>query len=188
MMKPAAKVDPLDYEADARDRIWRLLEIRNIAWRDRLKQSVDSAGAQLEYAKPSLLGGWNRDGSFYAGPAVTAPSGTVLIVLAHHEKVFTTHIRSGAEHTFTECVVEAIDYAREVLGEDCDKCSGDALGSVIETLIKEYGRAPGHDGTEVSNEHNVRIIGMLFIPMPETARAELFSTFERLIARAFVRL
>jgi len=55
-MADKGEVNPFDYDADAGDRIWRLLEIRNIAWRDRLRQSVDTAGAQLEWATPSLMG------------------------------------------------------------------------------------------------------------------------------------
>lgn len=58
--------------------------------RDRLKQSADTAGAQLEWLKPSLMGG--QRGGFYAGPAVMDSPGTVLIVLAHNKKAFTMHL------------------------------------------------------------------------------------------------
>src|SRR5262245_66267315 len=101
MSADKSEVDPFDYDADARDRIWRLLEIRNIAWRERLKQSADTAGAQLEWAKPSLLGGAISDGSFYAGPAVMFPPGTVMIVFGQGIKAFRSNIRrSTSEHSF----------------------------------------------------------------------------------------
>jgi hypothetical protein len=82
-----SEANPFDYDADARNRIWRLLEINDIAWRDQLKQSADTAGAQLEWAKPSIMGGH----PIYAGPAVMAPLGTIFIVLAHRKKVFVIH-------------------------------------------------------------------------------------------------
>ena len=86
-MADKSEVNPFDYDADAGDRIWRLLEIRNIAWRDRLKQSADTAGTQLEWAKPTIIGSSIEKGKlFYAGPAVMFPPGTVIIVLAQGEK------------------------------------------------------------------------------------------------------
>jgi hypothetical protein len=45
-------LNPFGYDADAKDRIWRLLEVKNVGYRDRLKQSADTAGAQLEWLKP----------------------------------------------------------------------------------------------------------------------------------------
>jgi hypothetical protein len=43
----------VDFNADARDRVWKLLEISNISQRDRLKASANAAGEQLEWLKPS---------------------------------------------------------------------------------------------------------------------------------------
>jgi hypothetical protein len=80
-MTTPSQVNPFDYDADSRDRIWRLLEINNVEWRDQLKQSAATAGASLELAKPTIFG-TPKTGSklFYAGPVVMAAPGTVLIV------------------------------------------------------------------------------------------------------------
>jgi hypothetical protein len=69
----------LDYGADARERLWELLERKNVSCRDQLKQSVDTAGAQLEWSTPCVMGRSKRaDARLYAGPAVAVPPGTVL--------------------------------------------------------------------------------------------------------------
>jgi hypothetical protein len=172
------EINPFDYDADARDRIWRLLEVNNVAYRDRLKQSADTAGAQLELAKPSVMGGH----PLYAGPAVLHPPGTVLIVLAHHEKVFTIHLRAAAGHTFAECMSEITKYVRDIMEDDAEKHSGEMLGGIIENLIKKYRQMPSLNGAvELDTEHNARIIGTLFLPIPNAARAEAITGFQNII-------
>ena len=83
----------LDYDADARDRLWDLLERRNVSYRDRLKQSADTAGAQLEWAKPYAMGTGKRAACWPVVLSSWLPPGTVFIVLAHHKKVFTLWLR-----------------------------------------------------------------------------------------------
>jgi hypothetical protein len=170
---------PFDYDADARDRIWRLLEIRNVSFRDRLKQSVDTAGAQLEYFKPSVMGGM----PLYAGPAVMAVPGTVLIVLAHHKKAFTVTLRAAPEHTLAEAITNSVDYAKEGLGSYADQISAGGLIFAIEGLIKKHGRIPGQQARELEHELNIHIIGTLFLPLPDAAKADVVELFERLITK-----
>src|SRR4051794_14934767 len=100
----------LDYDADAKDRLWALLGTRNISQRNQLKQAVATAGAQLELMKPSLLGGSRDD--FYAGPAVLSLRGTVLIVLAHEGKAFTMNVLPVSGHTLADVIGHAVDYAK----------------------------------------------------------------------------
>jgi hypothetical protein len=175
-------LNPFDFDADARDRIWRLLEINNVGYRDQLKQSVDTAGAQLELAKPSLFDR-AKDGSFYAGPVVMAPPGTAYIVLAHHDKVFIVHLRAAPGHTFTECITQLVDYAKKIAGDEIDEWSAGAMCPVMVKVIEKYGHTPGlGNAVELESDHNNRIIGSLLLPIPEAARAEMFDAFEQIIA------
>ena len=184
-MTKSSEPNPFDYDADARDRLWRWLEMNDVDYRDQLKQSAGTAGAELEFAKPSLLGGSIGDGRFYAGPAVMVASGTAMIVLAYQEKVFTISLRSGEGHTFIEAVTQAIDYVKELVGDDINKWSGGALAYAVEDLIKKYGWAPGQNKNraDLDNEHNVRIIGMLLMPLPDAARTDMINAFQSLIDR-----
>ena len=177
------EVNPLDFNADAGARIWKLLEINNVSFRDRLKQSAKTAGAQLEWVKPTVMGSSTEKGKlFYAGPAVMLTPGTTVIVLAHHKRVFTIQMRSEAGHTIAEGITKAVDYARELLGDEADKCTQGALGVAIEDLIKKYGRMPGKRGAELDGEHNIRIVGSLFLPLSDTSRAKTTYVLEQLIA------
>ena len=177
------EVNPLDFNADAGARIWKLLEINNVSFRDRLKQSAETAGAQLEWVKPTVMGSSTEKGKlFYAGPAVMLTPGTTVIVLAHHKRVFTIQMRSEAGHTIAEGITKAVDYARELLGDEADKCTQGALGVAIEDLIKKYGRMPGKKGAELDGEHNIRIVGSLFLPLSDTSRAKTTYVLEQLIA------
>jgi hypothetical protein len=164
-------MNPFDYDADSRTRIWRLLEINNVAWPDRFKQSVDTAGAQLEYAKSDLMGGIARNGRLVAGPAV-------MIIFAHHEKVLTFDMRPTAGLTIIEGVANAIDYAR---GDEM--WSGGMLAQAIEDWIEKYGRTPGlHGAVELDSEHNIGFIGNLFLYLPDGCRADIVDKLEKLIA------
>jgi hypothetical protein len=168
----------LDYDADARTRLWELLERRNISCRDQLKQSVDTASAQLEWFKPYAMGRSKQQGArLYAGPAVAAPPGTVLIVLAHEEKAFTVWLRSPG-HALIEAVDEAVGYFKALMETEID------LGLTlvaIEDLIKKHDRIPDRKpGIELSQEHNTRIIGMLFAAMSD--RAGVCETLEMAMA------
>jgi hypothetical protein len=170
----------LDYDADARTRLWELLERRNISCRDQLKQSVDTAGEQLERFKPSVMGPGKRS-LLAGGPVVIVPPGTVLFVLAHHKKVFTIWLRHSG--TLTEAVEEAVRYIKEMVeSEEAGfKWSGDQTLVVIEDLIGKYGRPPGKHGTELAQEHNGRILRMLFAVIPDEARADMIKGLEMII-------
>jgi len=100
-----------DYNADAGVRLWDLMEARNLTYRNQLKQSAETAGAQLELLKPSLM--YGTTGSFYAGPAVASPSGTVLIVLAHEKKAFAMHSVPVAGHRFGDGIELGVNYIKE---------------------------------------------------------------------------
>ena len=167
----------LDYSADARERLWDLLELRGISCRDQLKKSTDSAGTVLEWFTPYAMGRSKQQGArLYAGPAVTAPPGTVLIVLAHEEKVFTVWLRSPG--ALADAVDEAVKYFKALMEAEID------LGLTlvaIEDLIKRHGRIPDKkSGIELSQEHNTRIIGMLFATMSD--RAGVFEMLEMVMA------
>jgi len=113
------------------------------------------------------------------------PPGTVIIVLAHRKKAFMIHIRpASSKHSFTECITEAIDYVKECMGDDAKKCTPNNLSGAIEDLIKKYGRRPSSDNKapELNNEHNIRIIGLLFAAIPEDRRVEMTEKFEKIIA------
>jgi hypothetical protein len=181
---PTTEVNPLDFNADTGARIWRLLEINNVSFRNQLKQSSETAGAQLELAKPTVMGSSTTEKGklFYAGPAVMFSPGTVFIVLAHHKKVFTIQIRSEAGHTIAEGIAEAVNYARELLGDEANKCTQGALGVAIEDLVKKYGRMPGKKGVKLDSEHNVRIVGSLFLPLSDASRAKTIYVLEQLVA------
>lgn len=71
------------------------------------------------------------------------------------------------------------------MGDDAKKCTPDTLGSAIEDLIRKYGRKPSSDNNavELTNEHNIRIIGMLFLAMPQDRRVEATEKFEQVIAK-----
>jgi hypothetical protein len=172
----------MDYEADAGARLWELLERRNVGYRDRLKQSADTAGAQLEWAKPSVVGPGKR-GVSAGGSVVMAPPGTIFIVLAHHETVFTIWLRPGSGTT-TDAIEGAVIYARDIMkSEQPDfKWSDDLVLLAIEDLLKQYGRPPGKKGAELSQEHNTRIIGTLFAAVPEEARADMIKGLEMIVA------
>ena len=152
-----------DYNADAGIRLWDLMETRNLTYRNQLKQSAKTAGAQLELMKPSLMGG--SAGSFYAGPAVLSPSGTVLIVLAHGERAFTMHSVPVAGCKFGDGIEQGVNYIKEL--DDGKEYPPGAVAVVIESLIKEYGRAPGQKGEQFSQEHALRVIGALFMGVLE---------------------
>ena len=167
----------LNYDVDARTRLWDLLELRDISCRNQLKKSADSAGAVLEWFTPHAMGRSKQQGSrLYAGPVVAAPPGTVLIVLAHEKKVFTIWLRGS--HPLTEAVDEAVGYFKALMEGEID------LGLTlvaIEDLIKKHGRIPDKKpGIELSQEHNARIIGMLFAAMSD--RAGVFETLEMVMA------
>ena len=177
------EINPLDFNADAGARSWKLLEINNVSFRDRLKQSAKTAGAQLEWVKPTVMGSSTEKGKlFYAGPAVMLTPGTTVIVLAHHKRVFTIQIRSETGHTIAEGITDAVNYARELLGDEVAKCTQGALGVAIEDLIKKYGRMPGKKGAELDGEHNTRIVGSLFLPLSDASRAKTIYVLEQLIA------
>ena len=119
----------------------------------------------MEWFKPSAMGRSKQAGArVYAGPAVTVPQGTVLIVLAHEKKVFTVWLRSPG--ALADAVDEAVEYFKALMEDEID----DGLAIIaIEDLIKKHGRTPGKEVAELSQEHNVRIIGMLFAALPDRA-------------------
>jgi hypothetical protein len=98
-------------------------------------------------------------------PPLRCRQGPFLIVLAHEEKVFTVWLRSPG--ALADAVDEAVEYF-EALMED--KIDGGLALVAIEDLIKKHGRIPDKKpGIELSQEHNARIIGMLFAAMPDRA-------------------
>lgn len=171
----------LGYNADSNARLWDLLEQRNIGCRDRLKQSADTAGAQLEWSKPSVMGSGKRSGSLYAGPAVIVPQGTVYIVLAREKKVFTIWLRSSSG-ALADAIEPAVTYVKEVMQATAFNWAGDQVLLTVEHLVKKHGRAPAKTNIEFSSEHNTRIIGILFAAMPADARADMLRVLEMIIA------
>jgi hypothetical protein len=141
-----------DYGADARDRLWDLLEQRSIGCRDRLKQSADAARAQLEWTKPSVMGSSKDDHRrSYAGPAVMAVPGSIFIVLAHRKKVLTIWLRPNA-CTLTEAVEWSVEYV-SALG--AGPISLDQTLPVIEDLVRKYGHLPGKHGVELAKTSTI---------------------------------
>jgi hypothetical protein len=156
----------LDCNVDAKDRLWELLERRNVSYRNQLKQSVGTAGAQLEWAKPSVMGSAKRDKTrFYGGPAVMAPPGTVFIVLAHDKKAFTIWLRPSPGNSLTDVIEQSVKYAEQLM--EPDTLSGVQVLLAAKDLIRKYGQPPGKHGVELEQEHNTRIIGMLLAGVPE---------------------
>jgi hypothetical protein len=172
----------LDFDADATDRLWDLMVQRDIGSRDRLKQSAATAGMQLELVKPAIMGDGKGSRRIYAGSAVIAEPGTVFIVLAHHEKVFTIWLRYDG--TLTAAVESAVDYVNAMMKSEAVAFSQHADHALLitEELVKQYGHAPGETSIELANDHNVRIIGMLFAAIPATGRAGILEGLEMVIA------
>ena len=169
-----------DFSADSRDRLWKLLESNNISYRDRLKESADSAGEQLEWLKPSVMGGHGNE--LYAGPAVMDSPGTVLILLAHEKKAFTMHLLARPTHSLADAVKNAVENVKELPEFKADELSAGVVVSAIADLIEKYGAAPGKRGAELSQEHNFRIIGCLFASIPETMRSDIVDRLEKIAA------
>ena len=57
-----------------------------------------------------------------------------------------------------------------------------AVVVAIEDLIKKYGRAPGQKGGELTHEHAFRVLGCLFMSMPDAARADMAAGLEKVTA------
>jgi hypothetical protein len=167
-----------DYDADARERVWKLLEVkkRRLSGSTQAKRRYGWRAAGMVEAKPH---GGNR-GDFYAGPAVMDSPGTVLVVLAHNKKAFTLHLIPTSGHGLADGIEDAVAYVKE--GMEAEQWTAGALVLAIEDLIKKYGRAPGQKGDELTQEHNVRIIGCLFAGMSDEARADLVIRLETVIA------
>jgi hypothetical protein len=169
-----------DFDADTRDRLWAALELKNISFRDLLKQSVDTAGAELELRKPGVVGN-GRNGKLYAGPAVMSPLGTILIVLADKQKVFTMDLRPVAGRAIGDGITEAVQYLRDNAPEDF-KFPLDAIAPVMDFALEEIGRLPGEEGAQLTEEHAFRILGCLFAGMPDAVRSDLINGVEQLSA------
>ena len=173
-----------DFDADATSRLLRLLDERNVSCRDLLKRSAAVAGAQLEWAKPSVMGSDKRDHRrIYAGPAVMAPVGTVFLVLADHRKVLTIWLRHTG--TLAEAVEGSVGYvnaAKDASEASAINWAGDHALLIADEVIQKYGHLPGKNGVELEPEHNGRIIGMLFAVMPADARADIIKGLEMVVA------
>jgi hypothetical protein len=89
------------------------------------------------------------------------------------------------EHAIAEAITQAIDYAEKSRGIEADKlkASPGLLAPLIENLVEKYGHLPTdkNDAIELANESNIRIIGMLFMPLSDTARADVIYALEKLI-------
>jgi hypothetical protein len=148
---------PSAFNSDATDLIWRSLETNNVGYRDRLKQSVETAAAHLELAK---LG-------FIATPGIAS------FVLAYQEKVLSFFLNPSEGHTFTECVTHIVDYTTKVAGDNANKlASGVSLPRMVRYVIEIHGWIPGrHETTAyLDDEKSTRIAGMLLLPMPDASR------------------
>jgi len=169
-MRTAKPIDSFwDFSADAGLRLWKLMERANTSSRGRLRQSADTAGAQLDWLKPSLAGG--AAGGLYAGPVVSSPPGTVPMVLAYKAKVFTMRIVPAAGRTFGDGIELAVKYVRPR--------RPDEVAAVIRGVIEEYGHASGQESDPLSEERTLRILGALFIRMPDAERAGLVDVLQK---------
>src|SRR5512133_3801216 len=81
-----------DYHADAGDRIMAAIHERGCSFAANLEPAARLAGRQLELLKPYVFGGAGRNGRIYGGPAVMAPRGTMIVIMATERRVSTTHI------------------------------------------------------------------------------------------------
>ena len=171
-----------EFYADAADRLRALMEHQNIDFRHRLKQSAATAGWLLELAKPSVMGD-SKHGRLYAGPAVMVPVGTVIIVLATPRKVLPIWLRPAAG-TLADSVEETVAYIEAAVEAEGDvPFAGNEALFVADHLVNSYGRRPGKPGVEVANEHNARIVGMMFAALPATERAHMIKGLETAIAQ-----
>jgi hypothetical protein len=160
-----------DINADAGKRLWDLLEYKNVVYRDRFKQSVDTAGKQLELLKTNVLD--NRPGGGYAGPAVMYPPGTVPIVLAYRTKVFAVRSVPTAGYTFSGSVERALRYIQKTRNELRPE-----INVLIETVIESHGRTPDGESPDMPYEQQLLILGYLFTLVSEEAKVGLVSAIE----------
>jgi hypothetical protein len=167
----------LDFNADARDRLWERLERNDVGSRDQFKQSADTAGTQLEWFKPGAMGP-GKDARLYAGPAVMTKPGTILVVLAYHEKAFSIWLRPNGSLAAT--VEETVESIKEFLGPECPP--DNRFVSVIWELIETYGRARSLHSVELSQDHHNYITGLLFAATPMATRTWMVECLEAIIA------
>src|SRR6516162_4529931 len=120
-----------EFERDAGERLAWLLTQR-VAGSDasnapNFDTSVKTAGRQLEWLKPSVLGQPNNNNAnkhasarLYAGPAVMLKQGSVIIVLAHNARVMTIYLIPQGEQqqlALRELLDEVVGYAENTLPE-----------------------------------------------------------------------
>jgi hypothetical protein len=168
----------LDFNADATDRLAALMEVQNVSTRDRLKQSTASAAAQLEWFKPEAMGDGKR-GGLYAGPVIMAKPGTAIIVLAHHKRVFAISLLP-AVGTIGDAVEAAVGYVEIAMGSEAVEPRQTLLS--VEEMIRQHGHLPGKRGPELTDEHNMRLVGILFAAIPATGRAGIVRMLDKAIA------
>lgn len=168
----------LDFNADARDRIAARIDGAGVTpgLARILAKPIDMAGGQLEYMKPAAFGMTAR--GLYGGAVAMVPKRTVLIVLANPKKVFQMRVQCLEAYPFAQVVKEAIDYVLQVAGKAPTPTE---LLLAVDDLIAKEGAAIGQRRKELSQEHCMRIMGLLFLPLQAPQLAGLMKAVEAML-------
>jgi hypothetical protein len=173
-----ADVTLFEFDRDAGERLGWLLT-QNGVNRPSFSESIKTAGCQLEWLKPSVIGGSSNQrrnpAGLYAGPAVMLKRSSVIILLAHKARVMTFHAepREKLLLPLREQIDGCVDYARKTFAGELRP---QTAASVMEIIIDEFGGGPGENTPSLDAEHSVRLLGTLFASLSEHQRAPSFAS------------